>query len=78
MKSTDRPSLALAAHHGEDPLREIGRQRRGDLVKEQQLRVAGERAREVDHPQERQRHVGHELAEVDVELHRLELAADRA
>ena len=50
-------ALLLAAHHVEDALGEVGGERRRDLVQDQELRVAGERAREIDHPQQRQRHV---------------------
>ena len=57
MKRTERPRSRRCAHDREDALGEVGRQRRGDLVEQQQLRVARERAREVDHAQHRQRHV---------------------
>ena len=62
MKSTERPRSRRRAHHREHALGEVGRQRGGDLVEQQQLRVARERAREVDHAQQRQRHVADELA----------------
>ncbi len=61
-------ALLLAPHHVEDALGEVGRERGGDLVQDQQLRVARERAREVEHPQQRQRQVGGLLAEVDLEV----------
>ena len=66
------------AHHREHALGEVGGKRGRDLVEQQQLRVARERAREVDHPQHRQRHVADELPEVDVEVHRVQLAPHRA
>ena len=59
------PALLLSLHHREDPLGEIRRQRGGDLVEDQELRIARERAREVEHPLHRQRHVQHLLGEVD-------------
>ena len=74
MKRTERPRLAPLAHHREDALGEVGRQRGGDLVEQQQLRIARERAREVDHPQQRQRQVAGQLGEVDVEVHRAQLS----
>ena len=41
----DRPALAAPLlHHGKDALREIGWQRRGDLVEQQKLWVASQRA----------------------------------
>ena len=67
-------ALLPPAHHGEHPLGQVGRQGGGDLVEEQQLRVERQRAGEVEHAQERQRHVAHLLAEVEaVEVHRGEL-----
>ena len=62
------PALLLSLHHREDPLGEIRRQRGRDLVEDQELRIARERAREVEHPLHRQRHVQHLLAEVDLEI----------
>ena len=50
-------------------------QRRRDLVQDQQLRVARERARQVEHAQQRQRHVGGLLGQVDVEVEVAEVAA---
>ena len=63
-------ALAPPAHHGEDPLGEIWRERGGDLVEEQQLRVERQGSGEIEHAQEGQRHVTHLLAEVEsVEVH---------
>ena len=62
-------AAAPILHHGEDPLREIGRQRRRDLVEQQKLRIACHRSREIDHPQERQGHVARLFGEVDVDVH---------
>ncbi len=62
------PALLLRLHHREDPLGEIRGQRGGDLVEDQELRIARERTREVEHPLHRQRHVQHLLGEVDVEI----------
>ncbi len=63
MKSTERPRSRDAPHDREHALGEIRRQRGGDLVEQQQLRVARERAREVDHAQQRQRHVARRARE---------------
>ena len=68
-------ALLLAPHHVEDALGEVGRKRGGDLVQDQQLRVARERAGEVEHPQQRQRHVDRLLAEVDLEVELAQLPA---
>ena len=70
-------ALLLPAHHVEDALREVGRKGGGDLVEDQQLRLARERARQVDHPQERQRHVERLLPEVDLEIELVQVPADR-
>ena len=77
MKSAERPRSRLAPHHVEDALGQVGRERGGDLVQDQQLRVARERAREVDHPQQRQRHVERLLVEVDLEVELAQLTAHR-
>ena len=69
------PPLAPVAHHREDPFRQVGRQRRGDLVEDEELRVLRERAREIEHPEHRQRQVVDELAEIEAELHRGEIRA---
>ena len=72
-----RPAvLTPVAHHGEHPLGEIGRQRRGDLVEQEQLRIAREGARQIEHAEHRQRHVSRLLRQVDVELHRPHPFAD--
>jgi hypothetical protein len=71
------PAAAPLAHHREHALGEVGRQRRGDLVEQQQHGVEGQRARQVEHAQRRQRQLRDELGEVDLELHALEPAADR-
>ena len=72
-----RPAaLTPVAHHGEHPLGEIGRQRRGDLVEQEQLRIAREGARQIEHAEHRQRHVSGLLRQVDVELHRPHPFAD--
>ena len=78
MKSAERPLSFWRAHHVEDALGEVGGQRRRDLVEDQKLRVARERAREVDHAQQRQRHVVRLLVEVDVEVELAQVPADRA
>ena len=70
--------FALRAHDREDALGEVGRQRGGDLVEQQQLRLARERAREVDHALHRQRHVAGQLREVDVEVHLAQAVARTA
>ena len=62
MKRTERPRVAPLAHDREHLLGEVRRQRGGDLVEQQQLRVARERAREVEHPQRGQRQVAGHLA----------------
>ena len=64
----DRPAaFAPVTHHLEDPLGEIARQRGGDLVEHQDLGIGGERASQIDQPQDgigqvahegRKRHVG--------------------
>ena len=77
MKSAERPRSFCAAHHVEDALGEVGRQRRRDLVEDQQLRVARERPREVEHPQQRQRQVERLLGEVDVEVEVVQVPPDR-
>ena len=71
-------ALLPPAHHGEHPLGQVGRQGGGDLVEQQQLRVERQGAGEVEHAQERQRHVAHLLAEVEpVEVHLGELRPAR-
>ena len=71
-------ALLLAPHHVEDALGEVGGKRGGDLVQDQELRVARERAREVEHSQQRQRHVDRLLVEVDVELELAQVPAHLA
>ena len=72
-------ALAPPAHHGEHSLGQVRRQGGGDLVEEQQLRVERQGAGEVEHAQERQRHVAHLLAEVEaVEVHLGEVPAHGA
>ena len=70
-------ALLLAPHHVEDALGEVGGERGGDLVQDQELRVMCERAREVEHPQQRQRHVDRLLVEVDLELQVAQMPAHR-
>ena len=70
-------ALLLAPHHVEDALGEVGGKRGGDLVQDQELRVARERAREVEHPQQRQRHVDRLLVEVDLEVQLAQMPAHR-
>ena len=77
MKSAERPRSFCGLHDGEDALGEIGRKRGGDLVEDQQLRVARERARQIEHPQERQRHVERLLPEVDLEVELAQVPAHR-
>ena len=77
MKSTERPRSCSGAHGGEDPLGKIGRQRRRDLVEQQELWVADERAGQVDHAQHRQRHVSCLLGEVDGQVEGVQLALHR-
>ena len=78
MKSAERPLSFWRAHHVEDALGEVGGERGRDLVQDQELRVARERAREVEHPQQRQRHVDRLLVEVDVEVELAQLPPHRA
>ena len=67
MKSAERPrSFCRAITAKTRSARSAGSA--GDLVEDQQLRVAGERARQVDHAQQRQRHVDRLLAEVDLQV----------
>ena len=67
----DRPTATTPVlHHREHPLGEIGRQRGGDLVKQQELRIPRHRSGEIDHPQERQRNIARLLTEVDLDVHR--------
>ena len=67
-------ALAPAAHHGEHPLGQVGREGGGDLVEKEQLRVERDGASEIEHAQERQGHVAYLLAEVEpVEVHLGEL-----
>ena len=68
MKSDGAASFLLRRHHREDALGEVGWERRRDLVEDQELRVARERAGEVEHPEHRQRQVGRLLGEVDLEV----------
>ncbi len=69
-------ALAPPAHHGEHPLGQVGWQGRGDLVEEQQLGVERQGPGQVEHPQERQRHVAHLLAKVEaIEVHLGEVLA---
>ncbi len=49
--------LAPPAHDVEHPLGEVGGQGRGHLVEEQDVRVDGQRAREVEDAQDRERQV---------------------
>ena len=71
------PALAPVAHHGEHPLRKIGRQCRRDLVEDQELRVLSEGSGEIEHPERRQRKVVDELSEIQLQPHRREVRADR-
>ena len=71
------PALAPVAHHGEHALREVGRQRRRDLVEDQELRVLGESSGEIEHPEHRERKVVDELPEIELQPHRREVRADR-
>ena len=71
------PALAPVAHHGEHPLRKIGRQCRRDLVEDQELRVLGEGSGEIEHPERRERKVVDELSEIELQPHRREVRADR-
>ena len=70
------PALAPVAHHGEHALREVGRQRRRDLVEDQELRVLGEGSGEIEHPEHRKRKVVDELPEIELQPHRREVRAD--
>jgi hypothetical protein len=73
-----RPALLTrVAHDGEDALGEVRGERGRDLVEEQEPRPPGERPREVDHAEHRERKVAGELREVDVEVEAAELAPDR-
>ena len=68
-------SFLLRRHHREDALGEVGWERRRDLVEDQELRVARERAGEVEHPEQRQRQVGRLLGQVDLEVEVGEVAS---
>ena len=57
MKMTERPGLALAAHHVEHALGEVGRQRGGHLVEQQHVGLDRQRARQVEHAQHGERNV---------------------
>ncbi len=70
-------TLLLPPHHLEDALREVRRERGRDLVEDQELRVARERAREVEHAEYRQRHVERLLRHIDMEVERVQLPLDR-
>ena len=59
------PPLPPASHHREHHLRQVGRQRGGDLVEQQDQRIERDRPGQVDHPQERQRDVTDLLVEVE-------------
>ena len=59
-----RAPLSKIPHDLEHALREVRRQRGGDLVQHQNMRVGSERAREIDQPQ---------MGEVDVARHRPEI-----
>ena len=67
--------LALAAHDVEHALGEVGGQRRGHLVEEQDVGLDGQRAGEVEDAQDRQRQVAHHG--VQVEAGDAELASPR-
>ena len=57
MNSTERPRSRHSRMIVEDLLGQVGGQRGGDLVEQQQLRVVGQRPGEVEHAQRRQRQV---------------------
>ena len=59
-------SLALAADHVEHALGEVGGQRRRHLVEQQHVGFDRERAGEVEHALDRQRHVARGVAQVEV------------
>ena len=58
--------LALAAHDVEHPLGEVGRQRGGHLVEQQDVGLDRQRARQVEDAQHRQRDVARGLAEIEI------------
>ena len=58
-------ALPPLAHHQKDAFRQVGRQGRGDLIQHEELRVAGQRPRQIQHPQHGQRQIADDLAEVD-------------
>ena len=58
--------LALAAHHVEHALGEVGGQRRGHLVEQQHVGLDGERAGKVEHALDGQRNVARGVAQVEV------------
>ena len=49
--------LALALHHIEHALDEVGRQRRGHFVEQQHVGLDGQRPRQIEHPLDRQRDI---------------------
>jgi hypothetical protein len=66
-------AFAPVTHHVEHAVRKIGRQRRRDLVEDQQLRVVSQRARKVEHAKDGERQIADELAEADLEAHLIQL-----
>ena len=62
---TLRPDAALPPDDVHDPLGEVRRQRRGHLVEEEQRWLHGQRSRQVDDPEGRERQVPDQLVEVE-------------
>ena len=59
------PHLAPAPHHRVDALGQVRGKRSGDLVEEQDRRVGGERAAEIDQPQQRIGKIADQLPEIE-------------
>ena len=57
MNRTERPFLRKSSDDPGDGVGEVGGQRRGDLVQEEQPRIEGKRAGQIEHPQRRQRQI---------------------
>ena len=66
MKITERPVWLCRLHDVENPLGEVGRQRRGHLVEQQHVGLDRQRAREIEDAQDGERDVPRRLAEIEI------------